>query len=525
MATYVFGPFVAYDPTPPGALVKGAAGKVYATTDTAFATPLSVTDMAGVAMTDIFSSAEGVIEEFKVVDHSQVVWKSGSYVLPLTSDQGLKEAAESAASAAQASATAAGLAQLAAEEAQEAVEDLIESGGGGGGGVSAHSALSGLLNDDHPQYFNQARGDARYYTKGETNTAINNATTATSAADRARGNHTGEQAQSTVTGLVAALTNRLQAVVVSTGSEARPTGSAMVLWVGGATQPVNMAITDVWLASDEVTPPADSTPPSVPTGLSITSITATSASVSWSPSSDNVGVTGYDVQVDGVSVGTPAASPFALTDLDPETEYSVRVRARDAVPNWSALSAAQVFSTPALGEAPQHSIFGASAHPGTLNVTSDSPITLATAFYTSTSGANGWATVGGRLYVPVGASVPTSCQMSLWIGTSPDLAATPERTATLTGITAGQWNEVEWPTPYTMTPGAPVWVGYRFAEGLYLSAASVGADPIQSGTTALLFEAGQSEFSSGRSRFHYDGGGTAVAGGHYLVDITVEEAA
>jgi len=35
-------------------------------------------------------------------------------------------------------------------------------GGAAGGGVSYHSALGGLLNDDHPQYHNDARGDVRY---------------------------------------------------------------------------------------------------------------------------------------------------------------------------------------------------------------------------------------------------------------------------------------------------------------------------------------------------------------------------
>jgi Protein of unknown function (DUF2793) len=36
------------------------------------------------------------------------------------------------------------------------------SGGGGGGGVTDHGALTGLGDDDHPQYLNNARGDARY---------------------------------------------------------------------------------------------------------------------------------------------------------------------------------------------------------------------------------------------------------------------------------------------------------------------------------------------------------------------------
>lgn len=38
----------------------------------------------------------------------------------------------------------------------------LSAGGGGGGGVTVHGALTGLADDDHPQYHNDARGDARY---------------------------------------------------------------------------------------------------------------------------------------------------------------------------------------------------------------------------------------------------------------------------------------------------------------------------------------------------------------------------
>jgi hypothetical protein len=34
--------------------------------------------------------------------------------------------------------------------------------GSGGAGVSDHGALTGLSDDDHPQYLNNARGDLRY---------------------------------------------------------------------------------------------------------------------------------------------------------------------------------------------------------------------------------------------------------------------------------------------------------------------------------------------------------------------------
>lgn len=39
---------------------------------------------------------------------------------------------------------------------------LPVAGGGGGGGVTDHGALTGLADDDHPQYHDDARGDARY---------------------------------------------------------------------------------------------------------------------------------------------------------------------------------------------------------------------------------------------------------------------------------------------------------------------------------------------------------------------------
>jgi hypothetical protein len=39
---------------------------------------------------------------------------------------------------------------------------VVGDGGGGGGGVTDHGALTGLADDDHTQYHNNTRGDARY---------------------------------------------------------------------------------------------------------------------------------------------------------------------------------------------------------------------------------------------------------------------------------------------------------------------------------------------------------------------------
>ncbi|HPM21595.1 MAG TPA: hypothetical protein PLY35_10170, partial [Thermotogota bacterium] len=47
-----------------------------------------------------------------------------------------------------------------------------DSGGGSASGVSDHGLLSGLGDDDHPHYFNQTRGDARYQLKDADLTSI-----------------------------------------------------------------------------------------------------------------------------------------------------------------------------------------------------------------------------------------------------------------------------------------------------------------------------------------------------------------
>src|SRR4029077_8703962 len=84
---------------------------------------------------------------------------------------------------------------------------------------------------------------------------------------------------------------------------------------------------------------SDTTPPSVPTGLSASGITATGATVSWTASTDNVGVTGYKVFRNGVQVGTPAGPSFTDAGLSASTTYSYTVSAFDAAGNNSAQSA------------------------------------------------------------------------------------------------------------------------------------------------------------------------------------------
>src|SRR3989441_1076687 len=84
--------------------------------------------------------------------------------------------------------------------------------------------------------------------------------------------------------------------------------------------------------------PADTTPPSTPTGLTAAAAGSTGANLSWGASTDNVGVTGYIVRRNGVQVATPAATSYTDTGLSVGT-YSYTVAARDAAGNISPNSA------------------------------------------------------------------------------------------------------------------------------------------------------------------------------------------
>jgi hypothetical protein len=56
----------------------------------------------------------------------------------------------------------------------DASGDVIATSGSGGsgGGATDHGQLTGLSDDDHGQYHNDTRGDARYYTQGQVDTAL-----------------------------------------------------------------------------------------------------------------------------------------------------------------------------------------------------------------------------------------------------------------------------------------------------------------------------------------------------------------
>ncbi len=91
---------------------------------------------------------------------------------------------------------------------------------------------------------------------------------------------------------------------------------------------------------------ADTTPPTTPTGLTAAAVGSTAANLSWSASTDNVGVTGYIVRRNGVQIATPATTTYADAGLSAATTYSYTVAARDAAGNLSPDSTSVSVTTP-----------------------------------------------------------------------------------------------------------------------------------------------------------------------------------
>ncbi|MGI5272093.1 endo-1,4-beta-xylanase [Nonomuraea sp. CA-218870] len=95
----------------------------------------------------------------------------------------------------------------------------------------------------------------------------------------------------------------------------------------------------------------DTTPPTTPGTPAASNVTATSATLTWTASTDSggSGLAGYNVyREQGTTdpqLGQSSTNSINLTGLSPSTQYQVYVRARDGAGNLSTPSAAVTFTT------------------------------------------------------------------------------------------------------------------------------------------------------------------------------------
>ncbi|NQY29400.1 MAG: M4 family metallopeptidase [Flavobacteriaceae bacterium] len=83
---------------------------------------------------------------------------------------------------------------------------------------------------------------------------------------------------------------------------------------------------------------ADTEAPTAPSSLVASNIAQTTLSLNWTASSDNVGVTGYDVYQGSANIGTLTGTSDNITGLTANTTYTYHIKAKDAAGNVSSSS-------------------------------------------------------------------------------------------------------------------------------------------------------------------------------------------
>jgi endonuclease I len=85
-------------------------------------------------------------------------------------------------------------------------------------------------------------------------------------------------------------------------------------------------------------PTSDTLSPTDPTNLVASNPTDNSIDLTWTASTDNIGVTGYDVYVDNTFSVTTASTSYTVSGLTANTNYCFTVKAKDAADNESGFS-------------------------------------------------------------------------------------------------------------------------------------------------------------------------------------------
>jgi hypothetical protein len=99
-------------------------------------------------------------------------------------------------------------------------------------------------------------------------------------------------------------------------------------------------------------PSGDVIAPTIPTGLTAVVISSSQINLSWTPSTDAVGVAGYGIYRDGTLIGSSGDASYQSTGLSPATLYAYTVDAYDAAGNRSAQSAQTTATTQSITPPP-----------------------------------------------------------------------------------------------------------------------------------------------------------------------------
>lgn len=85
-------------------------------------------------------------------------------------------------------------------------------------------------------------------------------------------------------------------------------------------------------------PVADTQAPTAATNLATNTPTSNSISLSWTAATDNIGVIGYEIYVNGALYATVSGTTATVSGLNPSTTYNFYIIAKDAAGNSSVVS-------------------------------------------------------------------------------------------------------------------------------------------------------------------------------------------
>jgi N-acetylmuramoyl-L-alanine amidase len=90
----------------------------------------------------------------------------------------------------------------------------------------------------------------------------------------------------------------------------------------------------------------DTSPPTAPEAVATRAVSARQIDLTWTPSSDDVGVAAYRILRDGIEIGATTTPSFGDVGLTAATTYRYEISARDAAGNWSTATTVSATTTP-----------------------------------------------------------------------------------------------------------------------------------------------------------------------------------
>lgn len=201
----------------------------------------------------------------------------------------------------------------------------------------------------------------------------------------------------------------------------------------------------------------DQQPPTAPVLSSAVASSAAEVDLSWSASTDNVGVTGYQITRNGVVLTSVSGTTLTYSDktVTPGTLYTYSVKAYDAAGNYSNPSNTVQVTTPALPSGSVFSIWSNSATPQFATSGGYLPVEVGVKFRSDVSGA----ITGIRFYK--GSGNTGTHTGSLWSASGSLLA-----TGTFTNETASGWQTLLFSSPVQISANTTYVASYH-SSGFY----------------------------------------------------------